>query len=322
MAITNFITKAYEITKLVNIWLVIIFLCGVIGIFYGGRIPGSAIMGDENDFSIVMNMAIPIAFFLGLATNNKRKKLYYFGSVAVLIISVVLSFSRGGFVGLACVGFYCWIKSPKKVVTSFIIGIFIVLISIAAPEKYWKEVKSIQTENIEEGTGATRWYTWQCGWRMFLDHPIFGVGQGNFPWNIGQYEPEGGYKGRSYSGRAAHSIYFTLIPELGLSGLFLFVFMTYKTMKESKFIIRDMEKFTTDQSVNLDLKEVEKINKLKYLLYGLRGAMIGYLISGIFLSVLYYPHFWLLIAVFVCIFNWYKNVFESEILDSASVAEI
>ena len=251
MAITNFITKFYEINKIINFWLVIIFLCGVIGIFYGGRIPGSSIMGDENDFSIVMNMAIPIAFFLGLATSNKKEKLCYFGAVAVFIISVVLSFSRGGFVGLACVGFYCWIKSPKKIVTSFIIGIFIVLISIAAPDKYWNEVKSIQTENIEEGTGATRWYTWQCGWRMFLDNPIFGVGQGNFPWNIGQYEPPGGYKGRSYRGRAAHSIYFTLIPELGLSGLFLFIFIAYKTMKESKFIVRDMEKFTTEQSVDL-----------------------------------------------------------------------
>ena len=26
--------------------------------------------------------------------------------------------------------------------------------SLAAPEKYWDEVKSIQKENIEEGTGA------------------------------------------------------------------------------------------------------------------------------------------------------------------------
>ena len=31
--------------------------------------------------------------------------------------------------------------------------------------------------------------------------------------------------------------------------------------------------------------------------------MLGYLVSGIFLSVLYYPHFWLLISLCVALRN-------------------
>jgi probable O-glycosylation ligase (exosortase A-associated) len=305
LTIITFITEFSSILKITNIWLIIIFICGVIGVLYGGKIPGSSIMGDENDFSLVLNMAIPIAFFLGMETDNKKIKIYYYFATGIFIIGTILSFSRGGFVGLASVGLYCWIKSPKKIVSSIIIAIFILLMSLAAPEKYWDEVKSITEENIEEGTGATRWYTWQCGWKMFLDYPIFGVGQGNFPWNFEKYEPPEGFRGRLHGGRAAHSIYFTLIPELGLVGTFLFFFITYKTMRESKYLITEIKSIEKNGNNNYTENSKKKLVKVKYILYGLRGALIGYLVSGIFLSVLYYPHYWLIVSLFLCIFNLY-----------------
>ena len=182
-------------------------------------------MGDENDFSLVMNMAFPISFFLAIETKNKKKNLLFWCCRSFRCRNCIVFFAWRIF-RLASVGLYCWIKSPRKIVSSLLIGLFILIMSLAAPEKYWDEVKSIQKENIEEGTGATRWYTWQCGLRMFLDNPIFGVGQGNFPWNFERYEPPEGFKGRLHGGRAAHSLYFTLLPELGLVGTFLF-FLLY-----------------------------------------------------------------------------------------------
>ena len=273
-------------------------------------------MGDENDFSLVMNMAFPISFFLGLETKNNKQKFYYFGAAGVFVVATVLSFSRGGFVGLASVGLYCWIKSPRKMVSSLLIGLFILIMSFAAPEKYWDEVKSIQKENIEEGTGATRWYTWQCGLRMFLDNPIFGVGQGNFPWNFERYEPPEGFKGRLHGGRAAHSLYFTLLPELGLVGTFLFFFIIFKTLKETKYFILRINSFDQNNSSVFDDTVKNDLKTIKFTLNGLIGALIGYLMSGIFLSVLYYPHFWLIISFFVCIFNWCEKTLENNMVRS------
>ena len=312
LAIIEFVVKYEEIVKLIDTWLVIIFICGVIGVMYGGKIPGSSIMGDENDFSLVMNMAFPIAFFLGLESDRKIKKMYYFCASGVFIIAAVSSFSRGGFVGLASVGLYCWLKSPQKILSSVIIVIFILLMSLTAPEKYWDEVRSIKEENIEKGTGATRWYTWECGLRIFLDYPIFGVGQGNFPWNFAKYEPEGGFQGRMHGGRVAHSVYFTLIPELGLVGTFLFLFITYKNLKESKYLLRNISNIYISNNRKLDEKILNNLFKIKYLLYGLQGSLFGFLISGIFLSVLYYPHFWLLNGIFICIFKWCRKTIDAE----------
>ena len=310
LTIITYIIDYEHIVKITNIWLIIIIFGGILGIIYGGKIPGSSIMGDENDFSLVMNMGVPIAYFLGQVAVNKKEKLFYFCSLGIFIIATVLSFSRGGFVGLSSVGLYCWIKSPRKLMSLFIIGTIIVILSLAAPEKYWKEVKSITEENIEEGTGASRWYTWKCGWRMFLDYPIFGVGQGNFPWNFERYEPAEGFKGRLHGGRVAHSLYFTLIPELGIIGTIIFAFLTYKTMKEARYVLKNINDIESRYKNNFDEDKLYKLKKIKFILLGLQGALIGFLISGIFLSVLYYTHYWLLISFYVVIFNWYKNTIE------------
>ena len=59
---------------------------------------------------------------------------------------------------------------------------------------------------------------------LFFDNPVMGVGQGNYPWHVGEIEEEMGvqWQTRSLSGRAAHSLYFTLLPELGLIGTLIY----------------------------------------------------------------------------------------------------
>ena len=171
----------------------------------------------------------------------------------------------------------------------------------SASPKYWDEVKSIKEENIQKGTGEGRWYTWKCGLRMFLEHPIIGVGQGNFPWHFGKYESPGGIHGKSLAGRAAHSLYFTLIPELGLVGILLFSGMLYFSYKELKWILKKEKEFLLKQNQSKEI--IQQLHKIRFIIFGITGAMLGYLVSGAFLSVLYYPHFWLLIALFVSIRN-------------------
>ena len=38
-------------------------------------------------------------------------------------------------------------------------------------------------------------------------------------------------------------------------------------------------------------------SKLKYITFAVSGALMGYLVTGVFLSVLYYPHFWIICAL-------------------------
>jgi len=301
LSIVNFVDSFEKIEKYIDIWILINVFCAFVGIKHGGKVPNSAFMGDENDFALVMNMAIPFAYFMFLETNSTKKKLLYLIACCIFIAANVASLSRGGFVGLVPVILYCWYKTPKKVLSTIIIAIMISVLYFSASPKYWQEVKSIKEENIQKGTGRDRWYLWNIAWKMFLDHPIIGVGQGNAPWHISEYEPPGGLHGTSRAGRAVHSLYFTLIPELGLIGILLFTGMLYFSYKDLKWILKKEKEFLLKQNQSKEI--IQQLHKIKFIIFGITGAMLGYLVSGAFLSVLYYPHFWLLISLCVALRN-------------------
>jgi len=301
MSIITYVNSFEKLTKYIDFWIMINLVCALIGLKHGGRIPNSAFMGDENDFALIMNMAIPFAYFMFLETDSTKKKILYLSACCIFIAANVASFSRGGFVGLVPVILYCWYKTPKKVLSTIIVAIMISVLYFSASPKYWQEVKSIKEENIQKGTGEDRWYLWNLAWHMFLDHPIIGVGQGNAPWHISRYEPPGGLHGRSRAGRAIHSLYFTLIPELGIIGILLFSGMLYFSYKDLKWILKKEKEFLLKQNQSEEI--IQQMHKIRFIIFGITGAMLGYLVSGIFLSVLYYPHFWLLISLCVALRN-------------------
>lgn len=297
LGIVNFVDSLEKLKKLINFGIISIVFCAVIGISKGGRIPYSyaSFLGDENDFALVMNMFIPFAYFMFLETTSKWKKALYLGAISSFVAANIISLSRGGFVGLVAAALYCWLRSPKKILTSIILVLGICILSFTAPSQYWEEVRTIKEENIREGTGSVRWYAWKCGWKMFLDNPIIGVGQGNFPWNFEKYEPPEGFGGRLHGGMVAHSIYFTLIPELGIIGTFLFFGILWRSYKDISDKIRQIQRRTETMQ--------QKNNTLCYYILAIQGALFAYLVSGVFLSTLYYPHFWLMIAFIVSAAN-------------------
>ena len=101
-----------------------------------------------------------------------------------------------------------------------ILGLAVGLALPFMPDKFWSEFSSIQ--NTQDSTRVDRLRSWHMGWLMFEDSPIVGVGAGNYPWNVGEYEirmPDYNPERPNHAGRQAHSLWFTLIPEYGLAGL-------------------------------------------------------------------------------------------------------
>lgn len=308
LSIVTFVNSHPKVESFINSWIIINLICAIVGLNNGGKVPGSSFLGDENDFALVMNMAIPFAYFMFLQADRFKHKLWYLCAVGVFVVANVTSLSRGGFIGLVAVGLFCLLKSPKKILSTVVVSLMVAVLYLNAPPTYWDEVRSIQTENTEEGTGSVRWYSWKCGWRMFLDHPILGVGQGNFPWNFAQYEPQEGFAGRGHGGRVAHSVYFTLIPELGAIGTILFFSLLYYSWRDIKGVVKAGKQNRVGRIEGKTEKDVrEKLKQVMHIALGVQGALIGYLVSGTFLSVLYYPHFWLLAAFSLAIANLGKK---------------
>ena len=296
LSICNYVDSEEKYAKLVSVWLVIHIFMAIIGIKnYGAGIGG--FLGDENDFCMTLNMIIPFSFFLAVSSSGKNK-IYYILLTCLFVFVIILTRSRGGFVGLCVMFLYCWLRTKKKIITGLFLVLLVGFAVIFAPSSYWNRMETIQTEGASAGTGEERVYEWKIGWHIFLDNPIMGVGQGNFPFVFKKYEVEvmGGedpFYGRSVAGRAAHSVYFTLLPELGLIGLFIFSGIVY-------YNLRDVGKIKSllDNKRRLNVSKIIG-DKYYYMAVALEGSLISYLVSGIFISILYYPNFWILMGFII-----------------------
>jgi len=312
LSIVSFVDSYTKIEKMIHVWIIINLFCAVYGLLHGGKISGSSILGDENDFALVMDMTIPLAFFMALKSNSMKNRLFYISAICLFVMACIVSFSRGGFIGLSVAAVYCWYHTQRKILAAVLIGMLIGIMYLSAPQGYSDRIQSITSEGVDKGTGESRWYSWKLAWRMFLDHPIIGVGPGNYPASAEDYQTEdeilhrNSYR-RDMFGRVAHSLHATILSELGAIGVFLFYGMAYVSY-------RDLKKLRQKKVIRSGLDA--KLINFRYLNLGANGAFTTLLITASFISVFDYPHFWILVGLSTAIINANNSALD---LDKKSV---
>lgn len=309
LGISTFVDNEYKYDKFVNIYLYIFIYLSFYNFINLGRGVGG-FLGDENDFCMVINMVFPFALYRVFTARNTSGKIYYISLSALFILANITTLSRGGFLGLAAVVGYCGVRSKNKMALGAILVLLVMFVLAFAPESYWDEVRSIFGESGNPyGTGAQRLYAWKLGWNMFLDNPILGVGQGNYPWHVVDVENQLGVQWiqRSLGGRVAHSLYFTLLPELGLIGVILYGLLIRNFFKDVKYIK------TISASYGNVLSSFDSRNQLNNTL-AFEASMIGFLVSSIFISTLYYPSLYILCAMLLA----YKKILQTRVADYES----
>jgi probable O-glycosylation ligase (exosortase A-associated) len=271
------------------IWVAMNSFAAFYAILHAGHGPG-AFLGDENDLALALNVAIPYAYFLGQSPKMTRfARLAYRTALGLLIFGVIASDSRGGFVGLVGVIFFIFLYSKRRLRNFLLVGLLVAVLLPFVPSSYYQDMQTIT--NTQDETRGARIYLWDRAWDMFLDNPIFGVGAGNFGWRVEDYEaklPEWElYQGRTHGGRVAHSLYFTLIPEFGLVGSMVYAGMVVLVIVRVRRTLKLTKNRVIDDDELVDLFLIAR---------AIIPSLLAFLLSGGFISVLYYPHFWYLIA--------------------------
>jgi probable O-glycosylation ligase (exosortase A-associated) len=273
-------------------WAIVHIGLTLIVLHQGGTGPGGYLR-DENDVALAMVMGVPFLYYLAQAPGLKKffKTVLLTGFV-LTIIAVILTASRGG--ALALIGVIgLMIMYSNKPVRNASIAFAVVIAFGGAllaflPEGYVDDMSNIS--NPEDSTRKERLVSWSIAWQMFKGNPMFGVGAGNFPWTNHLYaelSPMWEPNMKLLGGRAAHSLYFTLIPELGLIGIVLFVVImvaAFKFLKKIKKMSKELNDSHTSQWFTL-------MQKSMFI------SLVGYLVGATFISVLYYPLSWHLLAM-------------------------
>jgi O-antigen ligase len=198
----------------------------VTGNRYFGRAMWNGIYAAPNDLAgitlLVLGLTLAIAT---VKTQNPpvRRAAMAFVPVAVLIL--LLTQSRGAFIGLIA-GFGPTILSRmrKRPTIAGPVLLVVLLAAVLVPSTAWHRFEDItkvtSSETIREadpyGSAAQRLDILKIGWKIFLDHPVLGVGIGCYNEANARYAPKLGR-------RDAHNTYISLAAEMGVPGLVLWL---------------------------------------------------------------------------------------------------
>ena len=279
------VNSVKRLKKIITVYIALMIYIALYSISHDGMGSGNYFL-DENDVALYLNIWLPFCFLFFIYEKGKYAKLFYAIGLIVGLAAIVISFSRGGFVGLLGVAAVIWYYSPKKLLSLLIILIAGSLIYILAGEKYINEMSTVTDTN--EGTAQTRIKSWESAWDMFIDNPL-GVGGNNFQTRFPDYQSDRFERGMA--GRVAHSLWFTLIPELGIFGILIYFSLLYYNFRDIFYL------------KNIKINDKPDLHYLHILSIALIAALAGFFASASFLSVLYYPHYWYLTALIIATKN-------------------
>jgi O-antigen ligase len=260
---------------------------------HGGYGPAGGAGQDENYVAALMTIGAALTYFSFFTDKRAWFRLVLGMAMCSFLAAMALAQnpSRGGFLALVAVGLYCLWRSPKKVMGLSIISALSGALLLFGGDNFWKEIDT--TGDYESGTGDMRLELWKAGVRMWKANPVLGVGAGNFQWVIGDYQSEEQFEkfGRSLAGSVvAHSSHVEMISELGSVGAAAMIVLTWTTWT-GLGKIRPPKRKPGEPPLHPDLVQ------LGHYADAVRCAILAVLVNGTFLSLFYYSHLWVLIAV-------------------------
>jgi hypothetical protein len=289
-----FATSLRKITFFIYALLAAFVYAALYAITHKGFGPG---WQDENYVGVLMSMAFPFAYFSIFIAERVFSRVVFAVAAGLFVAAVVVSFSRGGFLGMAVVLLYCVIRSPKRWPLLLVGPVLAIAIAAFATPQYWSEMETITDPG--EKTAELRLDLWKIAFWMFEANPLTGVGPGNYVWNVGDFQSSEQFARyhRSLAASAVtHSLYFELLAELGLVGTILFVATLYRNHRDLRFVDRETREEPEGASAS-----ARDVRRARYYERALAGSFVGVLACGATVSILYYSHLWILTAMVVAL---------------------
>lgn len=242
---------------------------------------------NPNSFGGFLILAFFPILMMALKEKNKKHRLLYWLLTALLSINIVFTLSRNAmmafFLGIAVL---CVLYSWRYI--SIIILSIVISLTVAPIRK-----RLLQIGDIRQNESRIK--LWRTALKMIKEHPILGVGNGNFVSRYDDYVlkyPELRYE--DYHRFASHNSFLKVESELGIGGIAIFIFILLT-------VIRRLYMYT----------KIFVNSKDRYFYVGFIASVISFYYMNLFDNLLFVPkiatYFWLLFAIAEAKLYRYKN---------------
>ena len=239
---------------------------------------------NSGEFAIQMTIFVPLSVYFILALKKYwptwKTWLLCFLPVSGLI-GVMASSSRGGQLGMGAVVLVMAAKSRRR------IRALAALLLVAGAGWFMMPEAQKQrfTQAGEDQTSRARLAYWEDGIAIMNENPVLGVGYENWIPYYRSYFRGSDDTGLEHQGQLPHNIFVEAGAELGYVGLAAFLLLIGGTF----YLNRETRRLAPRCRGDPDF--------FRYMAHGLDAALVGYLVSGFFVTVLYYPYFWVNLAM-------------------------
>lgn len=221
-------------------WVVYAFLAGaVLSAFVGlagvtqseradiitsGRLTGG--IGDPNELAAILLPALSLALFMLMTKKGMLLRWLLLAAAFICALALFRTESRGGLIGLAVMLLASLaLSGPVRARVTMLVlaisGFALVYFTLVAPPQTLARITEFSA-----GGGTGRSDLWAVALDVSRNHPLVGIGAGNFP----LVEPSYAFRNRNLprfdlivdTPKVVHNMYLHVLVELGAIGFILF----------------------------------------------------------------------------------------------------
>ncbi|MEE9299306.1 MAG: O-antigen ligase family protein [Acidimicrobiia bacterium] len=248
------------------------------------RISGP--IGDPNFYAQWLVMLVPLAIDRFGDENRGPLRVLAAAAAVLCSVAVVLTFSRGGLIALIAVLGLMALRHPPRLRTlAGLIAVGVLALPLV-PNGYVDRVSALtDIGGVDAATDPSirnRGAQFNAAWEMFSSRPLSGVGYGNYIERYNEYARDLGVD-LTRKPREAHNLFMETAAETGVPGLIVLgtVFTAaFAALRAGRRRFRAMGDHRADG-----------------IGYALAVALIGYLVTSIFLHMAFARLVWLLLGL-------------------------
>ena len=231
----------------------------------------------ENSGELGIQMCIYLALLVGMMNGLRRHwsrwtRLMVWGAAGMGAVAIAATSSRGSELAGICVLLWLIIKSRHRARGLVAACVLASVLALVLPPEQIERMRASGTD----GTSLARKTYWAEGSTIISEHPVLGIGFNNWA----RYH-------KDHYGFIAlpHNIFIEAASQLGYPGV-----LTFIALAVCNFVMNW-------QTRRLLREKGEDGLFIREMAHALDASLIAFLVAGYFVTVLFYPYFWINLAM-------------------------
>jgi len=197
----------------------------------------SSLAGGPNQLAGLLLSLLPFLIAQLRCNKNVLVRILLIACGGLAIAVMVLTGSRIAMLGLAALAVYYIAMSKHKILNlaaTLVLGCVAWVCMPAMYQQRYLTVMNYAGGGKLDPSNAYRLEIWQAGWRIFADHPVLGVGTGQFSTAFGliySHKAHGAWMN-------PHNLLIQVACELGLVGLLSFAYFLLQISRAIRSVLR------------------------------------------------------------------------------------